>query len=504
MSKIEDFENRVNLALRPAHNDDFVSHRASWREALVIARDSAKVSPPDTDDKAYWERELRAYDRAFSSYATGVIPEDFETHRSAWREALEIARAQAKVSAPDVDDKAYWTHELAAFDRAFASIGAEQKLPQSLEEQLRSVPGQVLGSGMPDWPADLTTFKERQAYQRGVAHARFLAQNTHAEEMRVAETVARYREESIRDNLGSRAEFLEMCEHDDAVRKLSEIVWEFNGFSTEVAKVNGVAIGHVALRGRPDYDDAYEVVLYNSGGEKDAASGKPLPAAIAHVGPEQDKAQFLKMIEEALKNGTPSDVLTALKGEAVSDTDTYFVRILSHERGVYIHKTTDLDEARRWAVDIEDNQGEPDVFITDQNGTRVPTRPEQDAIDGKPRGASIRDAARALLDAFGGDTPSWLREEAAALANALELESKVPVAGTKMQPDASKVFGAIEKANAQLRPAGLPLYGELVAALAEVAKKVPFCPEQDTAARLVEQVQSAGGVQSAARTRMRP
>lgn len=502
MSKIEDFKNRVDLALRPAHNDDFVSHRTSWREALVIARDSAKVSPPDTDDKAYWEHELRAYDRAFLSYAPDAIPEDFETHRSAWREALEIAREQAAVSAPDVDDKAYWTHELAAFDRAFESIGAERKLPQlsreSLEEQLQKVPGQVLGSGMPDWPTDLTTFKERQAYQRGVAHARFLAQNTLDEEPLVATADARYREEQIRENFGSRTEFLEMTEHDDAVRKLSEIVWEFNGFSTEVAKINGIAIGHVSLRGRPDYDDAYEVVLYNSAGEKDAVSGKPLPAAVAHVGPEQDKAHFLKMVEEALKNGTPSDVLTALKGEAVSNKDTYFVRILSHERGVYVHKTTDLDEARRWAVDIEDNQGEPDVFITDQNGTRVPTRADQDA----PAEASVRDAARALLDAFGGDTPAWLRKEAVALASALDRE--VAAAGMKMQPDATKVFSAIEKANIQLRPAGLPTYGDLVAALAEVAKKVPFCPEQDTAARLVEQVQSAGGVQSSVRARMRP
>lgn len=71
-------------------------------------------------------------------------------------------------------------------------------------------------------------------------------------------------------------------------------------------------------------------------------------------------------------------------------------------------------------------------------------------------------------------------------------------------PDATIVFSAIEKANDQLRPAGLPTYGDLVAALAEVAKKVPFCPEQDTAARLVEQVQSAGGVRSSARARMRP
>lgn len=96
--------------------------------------------------------------------------------------------------------------------------------------------------------------------------------------------------------------------------KLPEIVWAFNGFATEIAKVDGVAIGHVALRGRPDYDDAYEVVLYNSEGEKNSWSGKPEPAATAYVGPEQDKARFLKMVEEALERGTPSDILTIMKG----------------------------------------------------------------------------------------------------------------------------------------------------------------------------------------------
>ena len=95
--------------------------------------------------------------------------------------------------------------------------------------------------------------------------------------------------------------------------KLPEIVWASNSFATEIAKVDGIAIGHVALRGRPDYDDAYEVILYNSEGEKNSWSGKPDPAATAHVGPEQDKATFLKMVEEALERGTPSDVLTIMK-----------------------------------------------------------------------------------------------------------------------------------------------------------------------------------------------
>lgn len=40
--------------------------------------------------------------------------------------------------------------------------------------------------------------------------------------------------------------------------------------------------------------------------------------------------------------------------------------------------------------------------------------------DGATRLQEIRDAAQALLDAFGGNTPDWLQAEAAALAKALE------------------------------------------------------------------------------------
>ncbi|WP_321935548.1 hypothetical protein [Paraburkholderia sp. J8-2] len=99
---------------------------------------------------------------------------------------------------------------------------------------------------------------------------------------------------------------------------LPEITWEYNGIATEVAKVYGVAIGHVALRGRPDGKNAYEVVLYHSAGEKNSWSGKPTPAAIAHVGPGQDKARFQRMVKNALTRNTPSDVLTVARNRPES------------------------------------------------------------------------------------------------------------------------------------------------------------------------------------------
>lgn len=44
---------------------------------------------------------------------------------------------------------------------------------------LSGVPGQVLGHNLPEWPADCTTFGERRAYQRGVAHARYVDKVMH-------------------------------------------------------------------------------------------------------------------------------------------------------------------------------------------------------------------------------------------------------------------------------------------------------------------------------------
>ncbi|ABO60221.1 hypothetical protein Bcep1808_7344 (plasmid) [Burkholderia vietnamiensis G4] len=92
---------------------------------MVIARDHARVVPPDVDDKTYWEREIRAYDDAFAAYSPSSIPDDFRTHHSAWREGLVIARDRALLQPPEINDRLYWEHELTAYDRAFAAIGIE-------------------------------------------------------------------------------------------------------------------------------------------------------------------------------------------------------------------------------------------------------------------------------------------------------------------------------------------------------------------------------------------
>lgn len=53
--------------------------------------------------------------------------EDCRTHRAAWRNAIGIAFAHAKVCEPEIDDKSYWDHELKAFDRTFAALATLQR-----------------------------------------------------------------------------------------------------------------------------------------------------------------------------------------------------------------------------------------------------------------------------------------------------------------------------------------------------------------------------------------
>lgn len=54
--------------------DDLLSHRSAWRTALVLAEVDAEVTPPDIDDKAYWRHELVVFDRVFAAMALSAAP----------------------------------------------------------------------------------------------------------------------------------------------------------------------------------------------------------------------------------------------------------------------------------------------------------------------------------------------------------------------------------------------------------------------------------------------
>lgn len=121
--------------------DDFVTHRKAWRDALLIVRDSGCYVGLN-DGPLSWDISLQTFDEAFGLYALGSIPDAFRSNHEAWRLALTVAQDLAKVQGPDIDDKAYWEHEIRAFDRAFASVGirlADGKLPELTELGVESL-----------------------------------------------------------------------------------------------------------------------------------------------------------------------------------------------------------------------------------------------------------------------------------------------------------------------------------------------------------------------------
>jgi hypothetical protein len=71
--------------------------------------------------------------------AKQYIPANFTTHRSAWRKAIELAIENAKSGSVDEDDKAYWEHELAAFDRSFSRLLDN---PEPVRESVESKDGE--------------------------------------------------------------------------------------------------------------------------------------------------------------------------------------------------------------------------------------------------------------------------------------------------------------------------------------------------------------------------
>lgn len=92
----------------------------------------------------------------------------------------------------------------------------------------------------------------------------------------------------------------------DQNQQFPEVEWK-QSFGATVAHVNGVAIGCITLRGRPDAIGAFEVTLYHSRAMTDT------PAASAFVTTEPAaRDRLLKMAKQAVSKSTPSDVLAAV------------------------------------------------------------------------------------------------------------------------------------------------------------------------------------------------
>ena len=69
--------------------------------------------------------------RASHGQAPAAVPDDFLSHKLAWREA--IAQCGLAVSADD-PDRSYWEHELRAFDRAYSELASITPQADSVQE----------------------------------------------------------------------------------------------------------------------------------------------------------------------------------------------------------------------------------------------------------------------------------------------------------------------------------------------------------------------------------
>lgn len=88
------------------------------------------------------------------------IPNNFITHRSAWRSALELARDNCAPKTEDTDDRSYWEHELAAYDRSF----------DRLERLMRDAEPVAPGETLAEWAVRATPADIERANWRAVAH----------------------------------------------------------------------------------------------------------------------------------------------------------------------------------------------------------------------------------------------------------------------------------------------------------------------------------------------
>jgi len=52
---------------------NFTTHRSAWRDAIVMARDSAPSATVDSDERGYWQHELDAFDRSFYRLLAGEL-----------------------------------------------------------------------------------------------------------------------------------------------------------------------------------------------------------------------------------------------------------------------------------------------------------------------------------------------------------------------------------------------------------------------------------------------
>lgn len=94
-------------------NDDY----SFFSRDIAALRELGPVAETIADR---WERLAKNPHDGYPDAQARSVPSDFYSHKMAWRAAIVQCGLSAAASE---SDRAYWEHELRAFDRAYAELG---------------------------------------------------------------------------------------------------------------------------------------------------------------------------------------------------------------------------------------------------------------------------------------------------------------------------------------------------------------------------------------------
>lgn len=108
---------------------DIISHADDFRKAMEIAKEHAEVRDPDIDDKAYWDKQIKAYNRIeeLAKLMTGedtFIPEG-ETNEARFDSLMNHAERKTEIFASFGVEARYSLRNLSAAEQtvtAFADL----------------------------------------------------------------------------------------------------------------------------------------------------------------------------------------------------------------------------------------------------------------------------------------------------------------------------------------------------------------------------------------------
>ena len=108
---------------------DIISHSGDFKHAIAIARSHAEVRDPDIDDKAYWDKQLRTYERIEKVASLMLGGDSFEPVGDTSKEKFESvydhanAKVQAFEAVTGVEDAALKIKSLSSAEQLALVLG---------------------------------------------------------------------------------------------------------------------------------------------------------------------------------------------------------------------------------------------------------------------------------------------------------------------------------------------------------------------------------------------